>query len=160
MGAPEDRVLWEPTYRRTILTLRQLAPLFGIFEELPLLHQPPSRHRRGHSPGRRGRRALARQDNRLRKQVRARVEHVFGRMKTWKILHDCRLKWDGVHHAILDITRPHHLNLAGQTAGSGGSRPHHDHVKDHLGDSPEPVNPSETRTTTEGLFDHAATQAP
>ncbi|MFE4923922.1 hypothetical protein [Streptomyces sp. NPDC056661] len=30
------------------------------------------------------------------KQVRAGVEHVFARMKTWKILRGCRLKGDGV----------------------------------------------------------------
>jgi hypothetical protein len=30
---------------------------------------------------------------------KARVEHVFARMKTWKILRDRRLKGDGVHHA-------------------------------------------------------------
>ncbi|NIY69392.1 hypothetical protein SMALB_7516 [Streptomyces malaysiensis] len=34
--------------------------------------------------------------NKSHKQVRARVEHVFARMKTWKILRDCRLKGDGV----------------------------------------------------------------
>ncbi len=41
--------------------------------------------------------------NRSHKQVRARVEHVFGRMKTWKILRDCRLKGVGVHHAMHGI---------------------------------------------------------
>jgi hypothetical protein len=51
--------------------------------------------------------------NRSHKQVRARVEHVFARMKTWKILRDCRLKGDGVHHAMLGIARMHNLNLAG-----------------------------------------------
>lgn len=33
------------------------------------------------------------------KQVRARVEHLFACMKTWKILRDFRLKGDGNHHA-------------------------------------------------------------
>ena len=33
-------------------------------------------------------------------------------MKTWKIL-DCRLKGDGVHHAMLGIARLHNLTLAG-----------------------------------------------
>ncbi|MEW1910951.1 transposase [Kitasatospora sp. NPDC085895] len=47
--------------------------------------------------------------NREHKQVRARVEHVFARMKTWKILRDCRLKGDGVHHAVLGIARLHNL---------------------------------------------------
>jgi len=47
--------------------------------------------------------------NHSHKQVRARVEHVFARMKNWKILRDCRLKGDGVHHAILGIARLHNL---------------------------------------------------
>ncbi|UNR57605.1 transposase [Streptomyces sp. A10(2020)] len=47
------------------------------------------------------------------KQVRARVEHAFARMKTWKILRDCRLKGDGVHHAMLGIARLHNLALTG-----------------------------------------------
>ncbi|WP_216586899.1 transposase [Streptomyces brasiliscabiei] len=51
--------------------------------------------------------------NRSHKQVRARVEHVFARMKTWKILRDCRLKGDGVHHAMLGIARLHNLALTG-----------------------------------------------
>ncbi|MGQ4719258.1 transposase [Streptomyces anulatus] len=51
--------------------------------------------------------------NRSHKQVRARVEHTFARMKGWKILRDCRLKGDGVHHAMLGIARLHNLNLAG-----------------------------------------------
>ncbi len=51
--------------------------------------------------------------NKPHKQVRARVEHVFARMKTWKILRDCRLKGDGVYHAMLGIARMHNLILAG-----------------------------------------------
>ncbi|MYX73640.1 transposase [Streptomyces sp. SID3915] len=51
--------------------------------------------------------------NKCHKQVRARVEHVFARMKTWKILRDCRLKDDGVHHAMPGIARMHNLALAG-----------------------------------------------
>ncbi|MFH8626536.1 transposase [Streptomyces vietnamensis] len=51
--------------------------------------------------------------NKCHKQVRARVEHVFARMKTWKTLRDCRLKGDGVHHAMLGIARMHNLALAG-----------------------------------------------
>lgn len=49
--------------------------------------------------------------NRSHKQVRARVEHVFARMKAWKILRDCRLKGDGVHTAMLGIARLHNLAL-------------------------------------------------
>lgn len=75
--------------------------------------------------------------NRSLQQVRARVEHVFVGMKTWKILRDCRLKSDGVHHALLlGIARLHNLNLAGWAAGSNGSRPGSEHVKDHLRDNP------------------------
>ncbi len=51
--------------------------------------------------------------NKSHKQVRARVEHLFARMKTLKILRDCRLKGDGVHHAMLGIARMHNLALAG-----------------------------------------------
>ncbi|MDF9874648.1 hypothetical protein OKW18_006786 [Streptomyces pratensis] len=51
--------------------------------------------------------------NKSHKQVRARVEHVFARMKTWKILRDCRLRGDGVHHAMSGIARLHNLTLAG-----------------------------------------------
>ncbi|MFD9259794.1 transposase [Streptomyces sp. NPDC059538] len=51
--------------------------------------------------------------NKSHKQVRARVEHVFARMKTWKILRDCRLKGDDVHHAMRGIARLHNLALAG-----------------------------------------------
>ncbi|MFE2432755.1 transposase [Streptomyces sp. NPDC059373] len=51
--------------------------------------------------------------NKSHKQVRARVEHVFARMKTWKILRDCRLKGNGVHHAMLGIARLHNLTLDG-----------------------------------------------
>ncbi|GGX32999.1 transposase [Streptomyces noursei] len=47
------------------------------------------------------------------RKVPARVEHTFARMKTWKILRDCRLKGDGVHHAMLGIARLHNLTLAG-----------------------------------------------
>ncbi|MFC9608745.1 transposase [Streptomyces niveus] len=47
--------------------------------------------------------------NRSHKQVRARVEHAFARMKTWKILRDCRLKGEGVHHAMLGIAHLHNL---------------------------------------------------
>ncbi|QOV40767.1 transposase [Streptomyces ferrugineus] len=51
--------------------------------------------------------------NASHRKVRARVEHVFARMKNWKILRDCRLKGDGVHHAMLGIARLHNLSLAG-----------------------------------------------
>ncbi|MDX2557916.1 transposase [Streptomyces stelliscabiei] len=51
--------------------------------------------------------------NASHRKVRSRVEHAFARMKTWKILRDCRLKGDGVHHAMLGIARLHNLTLAG-----------------------------------------------
>ncbi|MER5228322.1 transposase [Streptomyces flaveus] len=49
--------------------------------------------------------------NASHRKVRARVEHAFARMKGWKILRDCRLKGDGVHHAMLGIARLHNLTL-------------------------------------------------
>ncbi|MFI7241700.1 transposase [Streptomyces qinglanensis] len=51
--------------------------------------------------------------NKSHKQVRARVEHAFARMKTWKILRDCRLQGDGVQDAMSGIARLHNLALAG-----------------------------------------------
>ncbi|MFD8308766.1 transposase [Streptomyces sp. NPDC059690] len=51
--------------------------------------------------------------NTSHRKVRARVEHTFARMKGWKILRDCRLKGDGVHHAMLGIAHLHNLTLAG-----------------------------------------------
>jgi hypothetical protein len=51
--------------------------------------------------------------NASHRRVRARVEHVFARMKGWKILRDCRLKGDGVYHAVLGIAQLHNLVLAG-----------------------------------------------
>jgi hypothetical protein len=51
--------------------------------------------------------------NKSHTQVRARVEHVFARMKNWKILRDCRLKGDGVHHTMLGIARMHNIARAG-----------------------------------------------
>ncbi len=34
-------------------------------------------------------------------------------MKGWKVLRDCRLKSDGVHHAMPGIARLHNLALNG-----------------------------------------------
>jgi len=51
--------------------------------------------------------------NASHRRVRARIEHVFARMKGWKILRDCRLRGDGVHHAMLGVARLHNLALAG-----------------------------------------------
>ncbi|UQI45957.1 transposase [Streptomyces sp. HU2014] len=51
--------------------------------------------------------------NASHRKVRARVEHVFARMKNWKILRDCRLKGDGVHHAMRGIAHLRNLALGG-----------------------------------------------
>ncbi|MFD8376088.1 transposase [Streptomyces sp. NPDC059688] len=67
----------------------------------------PPRTRPGRTPG------LERGANRSHRKARVRVEHAFARMKSWKILRDCRLKGDGVHIALLGIARLHHLALAG-----------------------------------------------
>lgn len=58
----------------------------------------------------RGPRRLARHP---RRGHRARHEHALARMKGWKTLRDCRLKGDGVHHAMLGIARLHNLALVG-----------------------------------------------
>lgn len=47
--------------------------------------------------------------NASHRKVRARVEHAFARMKTWKILRDCRLKGEGVAIAMSGIARLHNL---------------------------------------------------
>ncbi|GGZ32302.1 hypothetical protein GCM10010365_61330 [Streptomyces poonensis] len=43
----------------------------------------------------------------------ARVGHAFARMKAWKILRDCRLRGDGVRHAMHGVARLHDLALTG-----------------------------------------------
>ncbi|MFA3841762.1 transposase [Streptomyces aureus] len=68
-------------------------------------------HRR--APGQRELEAWKEEHNTSHRKVRARVEHAFARMKTWKILRDCRRKGDGVHHAMLGIARLDNLALAG-----------------------------------------------
>ncbi|MFD8205873.1 transposase [Streptomyces sp. NPDC059695] len=68
-------------------------------------------HRR--DPGQSELPAWKEEHNTSHRKVRARVEHAFARMKTWKILRDCRLKGDGVHHAMSGIARLHNLALAG-----------------------------------------------
>lgn len=51
-------------------------------------------------------------DNAAHRKVRARVEHVIGRVKTWKILRDCRQHGDGLHHAVQAVAHMHNLALA------------------------------------------------
>ncbi|KUL34731.1 IS5/IS1182 family transposase [Streptomyces regalis] len=52
------------------------------------------------------------EDNAEHRKVRARVEHVIGRMKNYKILRDCRQRGDGLHHAVQAIARMPNLALA------------------------------------------------
>ncbi|WP_181794251.1 transposase family protein [Streptomyces sp. WELS2] len=52
------------------------------------------------------------EDNAAHRKVRARVEHVIGRMKNYKILHDCRQRGDGLHHAVQAVAHIHNLALA------------------------------------------------
>ncbi|MER5604194.1 transposase family protein, partial [Streptomyces sp. NPDC002265] len=51
-------------------------------------------------------------DNAEHRKVRARVEHVIGRMKNYKILRDCRQRADGLHHAVQAVAHMHNLALA------------------------------------------------
>ncbi|AIV32134.1 IS5/IS1182 family transposase [Streptomyces sp. MPA0124] len=161
----EDRVLLVAAYWRTNLTLRQLAPLFGVSKSTAnrvIVHLGPSlalqqRRRfrtdavlivdgtlvptRDHTiaeqsknyPYSTNHQVVIDADSQLvvavgrplpgnrndckawerSGKVRARVEHVFARMKAWKILRDCRLKGSGVHTAMLGIARLYILALAG-----------------------------------------------
>jgi hypothetical protein len=52
------------------------------------------------------------EDNAEHRKVRARVEHVIGRLKNYKILRDCRQRGDGLRHAVQAIARMHNLALA------------------------------------------------
>ncbi|MEK8174470.1 transposase family protein [Streptomyces sp. M19] len=52
------------------------------------------------------------EDNAAHRKVRARVEHVFARMKNYKILRDCRQHGDGLRHAVQAVARMHNLALA------------------------------------------------
>jgi hypothetical protein len=84
-------------YWRTNLTLRRLSPLFGVSKfaadriigRLGSLLALRPRGRFG--------RDTVQEHNELHERVRARVEHAFARMKSWKILRDCRVRGDGVH---------------------------------------------------------------
>ncbi|MFE6895240.1 transposase [Streptomyces sp. NPDC057694] len=69
-------------------------------------------HRR--EPGRTELSSWKKEPNTSHRKVRARVEHTFARMKNWKVLRDCRLKGEGVHHAMLGIARLHNLVLTQQ----------------------------------------------
>lgn len=51
------------------------------------------------------------EDNAQHRKVRARVEHTFSRMKSYKILRDCRQRGDGLHHAVQAVARMHNLAL-------------------------------------------------
>jgi hypothetical protein len=45
-------------------------------------------------------------------QVRARVEHVIGRMKNYEILRECRRHGNGLNHAVQAVARMQNLVLA------------------------------------------------
>jgi hypothetical protein len=51
--------------------------------------------------------------NASHRRIRARIEHTFAKMKTWKILRDCRLQGTGSAEAMAGIARLHNLTLAG-----------------------------------------------
>ncbi len=75
--------------------------------------------------------------NRSHERVRARIEHTFARMKGRKILRDCRLEGDGVHHAMPGIARLHDIVLAGQATRADCE--HRPHVKPSVEGSPTAV---------------------
>lgn len=138
----EERELLVAAYWRTNLTMRQLALLFGVPKSAadrvtdhlgPMLGLQPRKRfakdavlivddtlvpTRDHTVAEQSKNYRyftnhQQAHNKSHKQVRTRVEHTFARMKTWKILRDCRLKGDGVHHAMRGIARLHNLALAG-----------------------------------------------
>lgn len=51
--------------------------------------------------------------NASHRKVRARIEHAFAKMKTWKVLRDCRLRGSGSAEAMAGVARLHNLTLAG-----------------------------------------------
>ncbi|MCD9166300.1 transposase family protein [Streptomyces albireticuli] len=51
------------------------------------------------------------EDNAEHRRLRARVEHVIGWMKNYKILRDCRQHGDGLHHAVQAVAHMHNLAL-------------------------------------------------
>ncbi len=51
-------------------------------------------------------------DNAEHRRVRARVEHVVGRLQNYKLLRDCRQRGDGLHHAVQAVAHMHNLALA------------------------------------------------
>ncbi|PZG02361.1 transposase family protein [Nonomuraea aridisoli] len=52
------------------------------------------------------------EDNAEHRRIRARVEHVFARMKNYKILRDCRQKGNRLHHAVQAVAHMHNLALS------------------------------------------------
>jgi hypothetical protein len=52
-------------------------------------------------------------DNSAHRKLRARVEHTFADMKTWKILRDCRRRGHGVYWATTGVAHLRNLTLAG-----------------------------------------------
>ena len=51
-------------------------------------------------------------DNAAHRKVRARVEHVIGRMKNYKTLRACRQRGDALHHAVQAVAHMHNLALS------------------------------------------------
>ncbi|MEU1737457.1 transposase family protein [Streptosporangium sp. NPDC020145] len=51
------------------------------------------------------------EDNAEHRHIRAHVEHVFGRMKNYKILRDRRQRGTGLHHAVQAVAHMHNLAL-------------------------------------------------
>lgn len=51
-------------------------------------------------------------DNAPHRKVRARMEHVIGRMKNYKVLRDRRQRGDGLQHAVQAVAHMHNPALA------------------------------------------------
>ncbi|MBQ1090072.1 transposase family protein [Streptomyces sp. B93] len=134
-----DRVLLVAVSCRTNLTMRQLAPLFGVspatvcrvIQRLrPLLALEPAPRPvagvdqlwmvdgtlipvRDRSVGASSRNYRFSANVQVIIDADTRLVIASARSKNWKILRDCRQKGDGLHHAVQAVATMHNLALAG-----------------------------------------------
>jgi len=106
-GNRNDCRAWEDSGTKTAVGSTPTVIADGSYRGSGLTIPHYRRHKSGELP------AWKEEHNASHRKVRARVEHTFARMKSWKILRDCRLKGEGVHHAMLGIARLYNLTLTG-----------------------------------------------
>jgi len=106
-GNRNDCQAWEDSGTKTAVGTTPTVIADGGYRGTGLTIPHYRRHKNEELP------AWKEEHNASHRKVRARVEHTFARMKSWKILRDCRLKGEGVHHAMLGIARLYNLTLTG-----------------------------------------------